>query len=257
MTSAYEKVINARSQNRLKASDYLDFLFDDFIELHGDRNFKDDPSIIAGIASFNKKPVTVIAQAKATNLEENLRRNFAMTSPSGYRKAIRLAKEAEKFQRPVIFLIDTPGAYPGIEAENNGQANAIAQCLKVFSDLNTITIALVISEGGSGGALAFSVVDCLLMNENAVYSILSPEGFASILFKDESKASQAAELMELTAIDLLEKKVIDEIISEKHNPLKNAYLAIDSNLQRLEKIKMKNLLNKRYQKFRKLGNVYD
>ena len=212
--SAWDRVYLARHPRRPKAQDYLKRLFHTFYELHGDRCYGDDRAIIGGIAMFEQTPVTVIAQAKGRDLQENMKRNFGMPNPEGYRKALRLAKEAEKFHRPIITFVDTSGAYPGKGAEERGQAEAIAQCLYTFSDLQTPIICIVLSEGGSGGALALSVGDRLVMLENAVYSILSPEGFASILWKDGSRAKEAAEVMKLTAHDLMDKGILDAVIEE-------------------------------------------
>lgn len=254
---AYEKVKLARDPNRFKAQDFIDFLFDDFIEFHGDRLNKDDQAIIGGIALFHNRPVTIIAEAKGKDLEENLKRNFGMVSPQGYRKAMRLAKQAEKFKRPIITFIDTSGAYPGVDAEANGQGEAIASCLSLFSNLKTIVIGVVISEGGSGGALALSVGDRLLMLENAVYSILSPEGFASILFKDSSRVAEAAQLMKLEAENLKEIGFVDEIISEGDEVFHEVRKSLVNNLNILSKQNIDKLVQKRYEKFRKIGTVYD
>lgn len=259
--SAWDRVYLARHADRPKAQDYIDLLFDDFYEMHGDRKFGDDAAIIGGIASFDGIPVTVIAQSKGKTLEENLKKNFGMVNPEGYRKAIRLAKQAEKFHRPIITLVDTSGAYPGKGAEERGQAQAIAECLFEFSNLKTPVICIVLSEGGSGGALALSIGDRIVMLENAIYSILSPEGFASILWKDDSRVKEAAEVMKLTSFDLLEKGIIDEIMKE---PLGGAQQCIDlvvsqlnlyisKELKVLMKKKEKALLEERYIKYRKIG----
>ena len=262
---AWDIVYLARHPKRPKAIDYINALFPDFIELHGDRCFGDDGACLAGLASFHGVPVTILAQSKGKTLEENMKRNFGMLHPEGYRKAIRLAQEAQRFHRPIITFVDTSGAYPGKGAEERGQAEAIAQCLQVFSTLKTPVIAIVLSEGGSGGALAFSVADKILMLENAIYSILSPEGFASILWKDVSRAAQAAEVMELTAPDLKRKGIIDEIIPE---PVGGAHVCLEyvtkqmdellwNHLQELRKKKEKVLVNERYEKFRKMGASYE
>ncbi|MGX8835094.1 acetyl-CoA carboxylase carboxyltransferase subunit alpha [Amedibacillus sp. YH-ame6] len=262
---AWDIVYLARHPKRPKASDYIEALFPDFIELHGDRAFGDDGACQGGLASFHGIGVTVLAQSKGKTLEENMKRNFGMLNPEGYRKALRLAKEAERFHRPIITLVDTSGAYPGKGAEERGQAEAIAQCLEVFSNLKTPVIAVVLSEGGSGGALAFSVADKIFMLENAVYSILSPEGFASILWKDGSRAAEAAAVMELTAADLKRKGIIDEII---HEPVGGAHVCLEyvieqmdellwTTLQDLNKKKDKTLLSERYEKFRKMGTSYE
>ena len=183
-TTAWEKVQLARQLERPKALDYINNLFDEFIELHGDRNFADDKSIIGGIATLDGKPVTVIGEQKGKNAKENLERNFGMPNPEGYRKALRLMKQAEKFSRPIITFIDTPGAYPGLGAEERGQGEAIARNIMEMSQLEVPIICIVIGEGSSGGALAIGVGDKVVMLENSIYSILSPEGFASILYKD-------------------------------------------------------------------------
>ncbi|NCC87590.1 MAG: acetyl-CoA carboxylase carboxyltransferase subunit alpha [Clostridia bacterium] len=259
--SAWDRVYLARHMDRFKAQDYIALLFDDFYELHGDRCYGDDPSIIGGIAYFNELPVTIIAQSKGKTLEENLAKNFGMVSPEGYRKAIRLAKQAEKFHRPIITFVDTPGAYPGKGAEERGQAQAIADSLFTFSNLKTPVICIVLSEGGSGGALALSLGDQIVMLENAIYSILSPEGFASILWKDEKRAKEASEVMKLTSYDLLEKGIIDEIIKE---PLGGVQVCLDFVVEQLNtylqkqlpilmKKKEKVLLEERYMKYRKIG----
>lgn len=259
--SAWDRVYLARHADRPKAQDYIERLFDNFYELHGDRGVRDDQALIGGIGYFNGIPVTVLAQAKGKTTKENIDRNFGMMNPEGYRKALRLAKQAEKFNRPIINIVDTSGAFPGREAEERGQAEAIAQCLFTFSNLEVPIITIVIGEGGSGGALALSVADRIGMLENAVYSILSPEGFASILWKDDSRAPQAAEMMKLTSYDLLEKQVIDAIIKE---PLGGAQKSVDfvasnirtyieEELKGLMKLKTKDLVEKRYAKFRKMG----
>lgn len=263
--TAWDQVCMARDPKRAKAIDFIEYLFDDFIELHGDRFFQDDPACQCGLAYFHNLPVTIIAQSKGKTLEENIHRNFGMLHPEGYRKAIRLAKQAERFHRPVITFIDTAGAYPGKGAEERGQAEAIAKCLEVFSQLRVPVIAIVISEGGSGGALAFSVADRIFMLEHAIYSILSPEGFASILWKDEKRCEEAAQLMELTSEDLHRKHIVDQIIQEPeegiHSNLVNVceqleeaiYNALDCLLKKKEKV----LLKERYEKFRRIGALYE
>lgn len=259
--SAWDRVYLARHADRPKAQDYLPLLFDNFYELHGDRGVRDDKALIGGIAYFKGIPVTVLAQAKGKTTKENIERNFGMMNPEGYRKALRLAKQAEKFGRPIINIVDTSGAFPGKEAEERGQAEAIAQCLYTFSALEVPIISIVISEGGSGGALALSVGDRIAMLENAIYSILSPEGFASILWKDESRAQEAAEVMKLTSYDLLSKKIIDAIIKEPFGGAQQCieYVAenletyIEEELAVLMKMKTKDMLEKRYTKFRQIG----
>ena len=212
--SAWKRVLKSREKERPVGKDYIDRLFTDFVELHGDRYYKDDPAVVGGIAYFHGKAVTVIAQCKGKTTKENLERNFAMPSPEGYRKALRLMKQAEKFHRPVICFVDTPGAFCGMEAEERGQGEAIARNLYEMSALKVPILSIVIGEGGSGGALALAVADEVWMMENAVYSVLSPEGFASILWKDSKRASEAAGVMRLTAADLKELKVIEAVIQE-------------------------------------------
>ena len=210
----YEKVLAARKSDRPDIMKYIEVLFDDFIEMHGDRYYKDDKSLVAGIASFNGKTVTVIGNRKGKNIEENIRYNFGMASPEGYRKEVRVMKQAEKFRRPVITFVDTPGAYPGMEAESNGQSNAIAGSIAAMLKLTVPVISVITGEGGSGGALALAVGNEVCMMENATYSVLSPEGFASILWKDGKRAKEAAEVMKITAKDLLELGIIEKIIPE-------------------------------------------
>lgn len=261
---AWDIVYLARHPKRPKADDYIRALFPDFMELHGDRLAGDDAAMRGGIASFHGVPVTVLAQCKGKDIEENMKRNFGMLHPEGYRKAMRLAKEAERFARPIITLVDTSGAYPGKGAEERGQAEAIASSLAFFSQVKTPIIAIVLSEGGSGGALAFSVGDHIMMLEHAMYSILSPEGFASILWKDETRVKEAAEVMELRAIDLYDKGIIDTIIKE---PKESAHVCFDyvveqidavlvEQLSILRKKKTKHLLQERYEKYRKMGVDY-
>ncbi|MCQ4795467.1 acetyl-CoA carboxylase carboxyltransferase subunit alpha [Anaerofustis stercorihominis] len=259
----WDRVYLARHQDRPKASDYISLLIDDFYELHGDRCYGDDNALIGGIGTFKGIPVTVLAQAKGKTLEENLKRNFGMMNPEGYRKALRLAKEAEKFHRPIINIVDTAGAYPGKGAEERGQAEAIAKCLYEFSNLKTPVISVVISEGGSGGALALSVADRIVMLENAIYSVLSPEGFASILWKDESRAEEASKYMRLTSYDLYEKGIIDHIIKEPAGGAQNGleYVAaqiavyIETELKELIQKKDRLLIRERFLKYRKIGMI--
>ena len=212
--SAWDRVQISRKKDRPVGTDYIDALFTDFMEFHGDRYYKDDHAIVGGIAYFHGIPVTVIAQAKGKTTKENLDRNFSMPSPDGYRKALRLMKQAEKFGRPVICFVDTPGAFCGLEAEERGQGEAIARNLFELSGLKVPVLSVVIGEGGSGGALAMAVADEVWMLENAVYSVLSPEGFASILWKDSKRASEAADVMKLTAGDLKRLGIIEQVISE-------------------------------------------
>ena len=258
--TAWERVKIAREPDRPTALDYIENIFDEFIELHGDRYFKDDKSIVCGLGNIGKQNYTIIGEQKGRNTRENIERNFGMPNPEAYRKALRFMKQAEKFKRPIVTFIDTKGAYPGLGAEERGQGEAIARNLMEMSDLKVPIIAIVIGEGSSGGALAIGVGDKVLMLENAVYSILSPEGYASILWKDSSRAEEAAEKMKLTANDLLELSVIDEVIKEpKGNAkldiekmssiLKNKISEITKELQKLE---VDNLIEKRYQKYRNM-----
>ena len=210
----WDRVLLARHPLRPSTKDYIDHVFDTFIELHGDRHYQDDLAIIGGIAVFNDTPVTVIGHRKGRNTEDNIAYNFGMPHPEGYRKALRLMKQAEKFNRPIITFIDTPGAYPGIGAEARGQGEAIAQNLYTMSDIGVPILSIIIGEGGSGGALAIGMGNQVYMLENSIYSILSPEGYASILWKDATKAKEAAEVMKLTSYDLKELDIIDGIIKE-------------------------------------------
>lgn len=263
--TAWDKVLLARATNRPTSLEYINNIFDDFIELHGDRCFGDDASIVAGIGVLNKMPVTIIAQQKGKNTKENILRNFGMPKAEGYRKALRIMKQAEKFKRPVICFVDTPGAFCGVEAEERGQGEAIAKNLLEMSNLKTPIISIVIGEGGSGGALGIAVADEVWMMENAIYSILSPEGFASILYKDSKKAKKAAEDMKITADNLFEfgiiDKIIEEPIEETHMDLEAVCNDIRMHLsESIEKLKTKPiqmLLNDRYDKFRKMGEVQE
>ena len=258
--TAWERVCRSRSKERPVGKDYIDILFEDFVELHGDRYYRDDPAIIGGIAYFQGICVTVIAQAKGRTTKENLERNFAMPSPEGYRKARRLMKRAEKFHRPVINFVDTPGAFCGMEAEERGQGEAIARNLFELSGLKVPVLSVVIGEGGSGGALALAVADEVWMLENSVYSVLSPEGFASILWKDSSRSVEAAKMMKLTAADLKKLGVIERVFPEPQNfsvltmkptaELLRAGLA--EFLTKYQKLETKDLLEGRYERFRKL-----
>lgn len=213
--TAWDTVLLSRKSDRPVATDYINALFDEFIEFHGDRYFKDDGAIVGGVAMFHGMPVTVIGQQKGKNTKDNITRNFGMPSPDGYRKALRLMKQAETFGRPVVCFVDTPGAFCGLEAEERGQGEAIARNLFEISDLKVPVLSIVIGEGGSGGALAMAVADEVWMLENAIYSILSPEGFASILYKDSKKAPDAAKVMKVTAKDLLQLKLIERIVPEE------------------------------------------
>ena len=248
----WDRVLEARNMQRPKALDYIENIFDDFMELHGDRLYGDDKAIIGGIGFLQGMPVTVIGEQKGKSTKENMERNFGMPNPEGYRKALRLMKQAEKFNRPIITFIDTPGAYPGIGAEERGQGEAIARNLLEMSTLKVPIICVVIGEGSSGGALAIGVGDRILMLENSIYSILSPEGFASILYKDSSLYKKAAKEMKITAKDLKELGVIDEIIKED-NIFENTKKSIVKNLEKLLKTEKDKLLEERYQKYMKIG----
>ncbi|AAK04878.1 acetyl-CoA carboxylase carboxyl transferase subunit alpha [Lactococcus lactis] len=240
-------IINeARAADRISARDIIDKVFTDFFELHGDRQLTDDEAIVGGIARFNNQAVTVIGIQKGRNLAENLATNFGQPSPNGYRKALRLMKQAEKFGRPVITFINTAGAYPGIEAEERGQGEAIARNLLEMSDLKVPIIAFITGEGGSGGALALALANKVYILENAVYSVLSPEGFATILWKDGSRRDEAAELMKITAPHLLEMGLVDAIISEE-----NLKRQLTESLGDLSLLTETELAEQRYERFRK------
>lgn len=251
--SEWDRVLIARSSDRPRATDYIENIFEDFIELHGDRLFGDDKAILGGIAKIGGRVVTIIGEQKGKTTKENMERNFGMPNPEGYRKALRLMKQAEKFKRPIITFIDTPGAYPGIGAEERGQGEAIAKNLLEMSRLKVPIICVVIGEGSSGGALAIGVGDKVLMLENSIYSILSPEGFASILYKDGTQFEKAAKEMKITAKDLKDLGVIDEIIKE-NDIFENVKKSIVRNLQLLEKKTQDNLVKDRYEKYRIIGS---
>ncbi len=264
LLSPYDRLMLARDAKRPKASDYIGQLFDDFLELSGDRLGREDPSVLGGIGLFEGIPVTVIAHRKGKNLEENMRCNFGMPGPEGYRKALRLMKQAEKFRRPVITLIDTPGAYPGKDAEEHGQSTAIAENLAAMSTLQVPILAIVTGEGSSGGALAIGVADRICMLDNAVYSVLSPEGFASILWKDAKRSREAAELMKMTAGELFEAGLIDEVIPEPEGGIQADLSAgceqirqsIRRHLSVLLRIGPEELTRQRYQKYRNIEGPY-
>ena len=256
-----QRLALARRPDRPGTAEFIRNLFTAFFEQKGDRLCADDPSILGGVALFHGRPVTVLGHRKGKDLEENLRCNFGMPGPEGYRKAQRLMRQAEKFGRPILTFIDTPGAYPGKEAEERGQGEAIAQCLALMSSLTVPTIALVTGEGGSGGALALGVANRVLMLENAVYSVLSPEGFAAILWKDASRAEEACEVMKLTAADLLELKAADEVLPEPpggaHTDPAALMATVDAALVRslaaLSRTAPAALAAQRYRRFRALG----
>ena len=248
-------VREAREQTRLTALDFATGIFDDFVELHGDRSFRDDGAIIGGIGWLGDQAVTVVGIQKGKSLQDNLNRNFGQPHPEGYRKALRLMKQAEKFSRPVVTFINTAGAYPGVGAEERGQGEAIARNLMEMSDLKVPIIAIIIGEGGSGGALALAVADCVWMLENSIYAVLSPEGFASILWKDGSRAMEAAELMKITSHELLEMEVVDKVISERGLSTKELLARVKNELQteieQLKQLPLEKLLEERYLRFRK------
>jgi acetyl-CoA carboxylase carboxyl transferase subunit alpha len=242
--SAWERVLLARHPKRPHTSDYIKALFSDFIELHGDRKFGDDKSIIAGFGFFEDLPVAVIGHEKGKNINERKERNFGMPHPEGYRKAVRIMKLAEKFKRPVITFIDTPGAFPGIGAEERGQSAAIAESIYTMAGLQVPTIAIVIGEGGSGGALALGVADRVLMLENSIYSVISPEGAAAILFKTHEKAPEMAENLKITAKDLKELGVIDCIIPEPRGGAHLQQNKVFRMVRRAIRYTLRELLNK-------------
>jgi acetyl-CoA carboxylase carboxyl transferase subunit alpha len=259
--SPWQKVQISRHPNRPYTLDYIEAVFSDFVEMHGDRGFGDDPAIVCGLAKLEGAPVVVIGHQKGRTLKERVHRNFGQPNPEGYRKALRLMRFAEKFNRPLITFIDTPGAYPGISAEERGQGESIARNLSVMSTLKTPVISIVIGEGGSGGALAVGVADRVIMLEHATYSVISPEACAAILWNNGAKASEAAELLKLTAQDLFQMKVIDEMVEEPiggahRDPRRVAELvkeAISRNLNEIRSINFADLVKLRYDKFRKLG----
>ncbi len=252
--SAYDKVLLARAKGRPTGLSYIEHVFEDFVELHGDRRFSDDPAIVGGIASLDGRPVTVVAMEKGGDMKEKVRRNFGSPNPEGYRKALRLMKQAEKFHRPVVCFVDTSGAFCGLGAEERGQGQAIAENLTVLSDLRTPVVSILIGEGGSGGALALAVADQVWILENAVYSVISPEGCASILWKDAKKVKDAAECLRLTAQDMEELGVVERVIPEgkdaaaSYEEIKSGLLETLPVLQRLS---VEELLQRRYERFRK------
>lgn len=259
--SAWQKVQLARHPDRPYSLDYIDAIFEDFQELHGDRLYRDDRAIVGGIAQFNGEPVMVIAQQKGRDTKENILRNFGCPDPEGYRKALRLMRMAEKFGMPIFCLIDTPGAYPGIGSEERHVAEAIAVNIREMSTFEVPIVAVIIGEGGSGGALGIAVADRVLILQNAYYSVISPEGCAAILWKDRAHAERAADALKITAERLLELGIVDEIVPEPlggaHNdPVTtsaNLGDALKNNLGKLKRLKPDTLLNKRYEKFRGMG----
>lgn len=257
----WQKVQVARHPHRPYALDYINLMMEDFLELHGDRNFSDDRAIIGGLAKLDGRPVVVIGQQKGKDTKENILRNFGQPHPEGYRKALRIMKLAEKFSKPVITFLDATGAYCGIGAEERGQAEAIARNLREMATLITPVIVVITGEGGSGGALALGVGDRILMLENAYYSVCSPEACATILWRDRNRAAEAAEVLGLTAQDLLQFGIIDEIVKEPLGGANNDYQEIARNLKEVliknldnvTKIPIEELLSLRYRKFRRMG----
>ena len=257
----WQKVEIARNPKRKTSIEYIEQIFDEFIELHGDRNFKDDQVIICGLARIGNQNYTIIAEQKGRSTKENVLRNFGMPNPESYRKAIRFMKQAEKFNRPVITFIDTKGAYPGVGAEERGQGEAIAKSMFEMAKLKVPVISIVIGEGSSGGALAIGVSNKIYMLENAIYSILSPEGYSSILWKDSNRYEEAAEKMKLTAKDLYEMKVIDTIIPEPvemkesdfEQVIKTIKQEIETDIAKMQEKTKEEIVEERYQKFRNLG----
>ena len=262
--SAWDKVKIARDAKRPHIWDFINNVCSDFEELHGDRLVNDDPGMVAGFGTIGEHKVLVLGHHKGATVEENMEANFGMVNPYGYRKAMRLAKLAERFHNPIVTFVDTPGAYPGREAEERGQAEAIAKSLEFFSGLKTPIVVVITGEGGSGGALAIAVGDKILMMENAVYSVISPEGCAGILWRDGTKAPEAAEALKITAPDLLKLGAIDEIVAEPaggaHKNQKaacaNVKKAVLAALKELVKLSPEELVEQRYAKIRSYGNFY-
>jgi acetyl-CoA carboxylase carboxyl transferase subunit alpha len=259
--SAYDKVLAARASDRAMGSFYIGQIIDDFIELHGDRSFGDDGAIVGGVGYLDKRPVTVIAMHRGESLEERMKRNFGCPSPEGYRKALRLMKQAEKFGRPVICFVGSPGAYCGITAEERGQGQAIAQNLWEMAALEIPILTVVTGEGGSGGALALSVSDKMIMLEDAVYSVGSPEGCATILWKDAGRAKEAAELLRLTSEDLRQMGVADAVLEEKGKSpeqiAKELKKMLVSSLKEMDKLRISVLLASRYRRYRRIGDLWN
>lgn len=258
---AWSKVEIARQKDRPTSLDYIENIFDDFLELHGDRDFAEDGSIVCGIGTLNNRNYTIIAQQKGRDTKENIKRNFGMPNPESYKKAIRFMQQSEKFNRPIITFIDTKGAYPGMQAEERGQGYAIAKSIETMCNAKVPTLSFVIGEGSSGGALAIGVADKVIMLENAIYSILSPEGYASILWKDVNKKVEAAEKMKLTSKDLYDLKVIDKILKEPNGNAKSDVFKMSElikeeiikQMKELYKLSKEELIEKRYKKYRAMG----
>jgi acetyl-CoA carboxylase carboxyl transferase subunit alpha len=263
--SPWDRVQLARHSQRPHTLEYIFGLCEDFVELHGDRRFGDDLAIVGGVARFDGRTVMVMGHQKGKDTRENVKRNFGMARPEGYRKAQRLMRHAEKFGMPLLCFVDTPGAAPTKEAEERGQSNAIAECIQMMTNLRVPIIATVIGEGGSGGALAISVADRILMQENTIYSVASPEAVASILWRDTSKAPEAARALRITAQDLYELQIIDEIVPEPEGGAQNDSLAsinllgerLRANLDTLTRIDLATLLKQRYAKYRAIGRYHE
>ncbi len=263
--NSWQKVQMARHIKRPSTLDYINMIFEDFIELHGDRNYRDDPALVGGIARLNNRPVTVLGHQKGRDTKDNISRNFGMPHPEGYRKALRLMQQAAKFNRPIICFIDTPGAYPGVGAEERGQSEAIARNLREMAMLNTPILTLVTGEGGSGGALALGVGDRLLMMEHSIYSVISPEGCAAILWKDSGRSKEAAAALKLTAQDLQQLGIAHEVLPEPrdgaHNDWQSAARVIAEALERhleiLQGIPADRLLNRRWQQLKDIGSWHE
>lgn len=261
---AWQRLLLARHPQRPYTDDYIRLLFENFSEIHGDRNFADDPALITGMAKFHGRPVMIVGSQKGRDTKQRLARNFGQAKPEGYRKALRAMQVAAKFGRPVIVFVDTPGAYPGVDAEERGQAEAIAHNLREMSRLPVPIVITITGEGGSGGALAVAVGDRVYMLENSVYSVISPEGCASIMWRDSSKAEIAAEALKITAPDLLEMKLIDEIVPEPeggaHNDPEAAAKMLDPFLIRaldeLSRLSPRQIVDQRYEKFRRMGQFF-
>lgn len=259
--TAFERVLLARHPDRPYTLDFVERMFEDFSEIHGDRRFADDPAVVCGFARFHGMPVLVVGQQKGRDTKQRQYRNFGMAKPEGYRKALRAMKLAEKFDRPIFSFIDTPGAYPGIDAEERGQAEAIAYNLREMTKLTVPVLVTIIGEGGSGGALAIGVGDQILMLENAIYSVISPEGCAAILWKDSSQAARAAEGLRLTAPDLKKEGIVDQVVAEPKGGAQNSHdeaarlldITLCERLAESSTLNVEDRLTRRYQKLRQLG----
>lgn len=255
MEKAYDRVLAARSADKISIQDLVAGITDDFMELHGDRAYGDDSAVYAGIGTIDGQPVTITSIQKGNGTDENIERHFGSAEPSGYRKSLRLMKQAEKFNRPIINLINTPGAYPGMDAEYKGQGYMIAQSIMQGLKLKVPYISVIVGEGGSGGALALAVGDTVWALEDSIYSVLSPEGYATILWKDSSKAAEAAEQMQLTPKELLDNEIIDKIIPEVKdaNSMQNFKEALIEKINELNKLPKEELLAQRHERYRKFN----